>query len=118
MNGVMFPPISHKEHILSLYKKVLESTKEAKTIASHITALGKIRAKTEDDDLLGKIDKAIASMQNVHAKAKIGKSTPTCLDKATDQAVKDLIKHCKNMVSSDKPEWQVIAERNGWAPKK
>lgn len=102
---------------MSSYRKVLESTKEAKTIASHITALGKIRAKTEDDVLLGKIDKAIRSLQGAHAKATKGKSTPTCLDKATDQAVKDLIEHCKRAVSSDKPEWQIIAERNGWAPK-
>ena len=102
---------------MSSYKKVLESTKEAKSIASHITALGKIRAKIEDDVLLGKIDKAIESLQGVHANAKNGKSTPTCLDKATDQAIKDLVEHCKKEVSSDKPEWQVIAERNGWAPK-
>ena len=103
---------------MSLYKKVLESTKEAKTIATHITALGKIRAKTEDNILLGKIDKAIGSLQDAHAKVKKGKSTPTCLDNATDQAVKNLIEHCKKAVSSDKPEWQVIAECNGWAPKK
>lgn len=102
---------------MSSYKKVLESTKKAKTVSSHITALGNIRAKTEDDVLLGKIDKAIGSLQGAHAKATKGKSTPTCLDKATDQAVKDLIEHCKRAVSSDKPEWQVIAERNGWAPK-
>lgn len=102
---------------MSLYKKVLESTKEAKTIASHITALGKIRAKTEDDVLLGKIDKAIGSMQSAHAKAKNGKSTPTFLDKSTDRAVRDPIEHCATMASSDKPEWQVVAERNGWGPK-
>ncbi len=102
---------------MSLYKKVLESTKEAKTIASHITALGKIRAKTEDDVLLGKIDKAIGSMQSAHAMAKNGKSTPACLDKSTDQAVRYLIEYCATMTSSNKPEWQVVAERNGWAPK-
>lgn len=99
------------------YEDVLKTAKEAKTIAAHIKALGKVRAKTEDDVLLGKIDKAIDSLQRAHVNAKKGKSTPTCLDKATDLAVKDLIDHCKNAVASEKPEWQVIAERNGWAPK-
>jgi hypothetical protein len=102
---------------LKSYEGVLETAKEAKTLASHITALGKIRAKTEDQVLLNKIDKAIGSLQSAHAIAKKGKSIPTCLDKATDQAVKDLIDHCINAVASKKPEWQVIAERNGWAPK-
>lgn len=95
----------------------MKSVKEAKTIASHITALGKVRAKTEDQVLLGKIDAAIASLQNAHAKAKKGKSTPTCLDKATDSSVKALVEHCQKAVANKKPEWQVIAERNGWAPK-
>jgi hypothetical protein len=102
---------------LKSYEGVLETAKEAKTIASHITALGKIRAKTEDQILLNKIDKAIGSLQSAHANAKKGKSIPTCLDKVTYQAVKDLLDHCNKAVASKKPEWQVIAERNGWAPK-
>jgi hypothetical protein len=102
---------------LKSYKDVLRSAKEAKTIAAHITALGKIRAKTEDDVLLDKIDKAIGSLQGAHATAKKGKSTPTCLDKAKDLRVKGLIEHCERTIVDDKPEWQVIAERHGWGPK-
>jgi hypothetical protein len=99
------------------YKDVLKSAKEAKTIAAHIKAFGKIRAKTEDKSLFDKIDKAIGSLQSAHAIAKKGKSTPTCLDKATDLRVTELLEHCKKAVADGKPEWQVIAERNGWGPK-
>ncbi|WOJ98156.1 hypothetical protein R0137_06185 [Congregibacter brevis] len=99
------------------YENILKSAKEAKTIASHITALGKVRAKTEDQVLLRKIDDAISSLQSGHAKATKGKSTPTCLDKATDPSIKALVEHCQKAVATKKPEWQVIAERNGWAPK-
>lgn len=102
---------------LKSYEDVLKTAKEAKSIASHITALGKVRAKTEDQLLLNKIDKAIGSLQSAHANVTKGKSAPICLDKATDQAVRDLVDHCKKAVASKKPEWQVIAERNGWAPK-
>ena len=107
----------HKEINLKSYEDVLKTAKEAKTIASHITALGKVRARTEDQVLLDKIDRAISSLQSAHANAKKGKSTPACLDKATDVKVKDLIDHCKKAVANKKPEWQVIAERKGWGPK-
>lgn len=102
---------------MKYYEDVLKTVKEAKTVASHITALGKVRAKTEDQVLLNKIDRAIESLQRAHANAKKGKSTPTCLDKVTDPAVRDLVDHCEKSVASKKPEWKVIAERNGWQPK-
>ena len=102
---------------MNLYESVLKSVKEAKTIASHITALGKVRNQTEDKVLLGKIDCTIVALQEVHATVKAGKSTPICLDKAKDFNVKALIEYCQKKVENKKPEWQVIAERNGWAPK-
>jgi len=102
---------------MKLYENIIKSTKEAKTLASHMTALGKIKAKTEDNILSSKIDNALTSLANAHARATKGKSTPTCLDKATDKHVKDLIEHCNKALSNKKSEWQVIAERNGWAKK-
>ena len=27
-----------------------------------------------------------------------------------------LINYCEQMVMSEKPEWQIMAERNGWTP--
>lgn len=29
----------------------------------------------------------------------------------------ELIAYCRNIYSQNKPEWQVLAERNGWAPR-
>jgi len=105
-----------RECTLKSYEDVLKSAKEAKTIAAHITALGKVRSKTEDQVLLNKIDEAIEFLQRAHASATKGKSTPTCLDKVTDSSVKDLVEHCNKAIAAKKPEWQVIAERNGWVP--
>ena len=99
------------------YRDVLTTAREAKTIAAHITGLRKVRAKTEDQVLLNKIDKAIEYLQISHANIKKGKSTPVCLDKVTDSSVKDLVEHCNKAVATKKPEWQVIAERNGWVLK-
>ena len=114
----MFLKTLRKERVLNLYEDILKTTKEVKTIADHITALGKVRAKTEDNILLDKIDKVIGSLQISHTKLTKGKSTPICLYKAKDIKVKALIDYCEKAVALKKPEWQVIAERNGWAPEK
>ena len=41
---------------MSSYEKTLSSLKEIKTAASHLTALGKVRATTEDKNLIQAID--------------------------------------------------------------
>jgi hypothetical protein len=99
------------------YEDVLKTMKECKTITAHITSLGKIRAKTEDTNLLKRLDEAIGSLQGALAHNQKGKSIPRSLDRATDQALKNLIAYCEAATVSKKPEWQVIAKKNGWAPK-
>lgn len=99
------------------YEEVLKIVKETKSLAAHIKALGKVRPKTEDQVLLNKIDKAISSLQDSHLRNTKGKSIIISLDKATDHLVKDLVDYCNKSVAAKKPEWQVIAERKGWAPK-
>lgn len=104
------------EEELSIYEEVLESMSEFKTIATHITALGKLRLKTEDAMLVNGIDSVISQLQLAHNQVK-SKSTPVSVEKANIRAANALVTYCKKVIGTMKPEWQVLAERNGWGPK-
>ena len=99
------------------YEQTINLSKDTKTISAQITALGKVKAKTEDTTLVKHLDEAIKELQSMYLKSGNLKSLPICLDKSTDQKIKTLINYCTQHVSTKKPEWQVLAERNGWASK-
>lgn len=102
---------------MSYYEKTLSSLSEVKTVSSHMSALGKIRNATEDMSSKQLIDAVINELQRLHLHSK-SKSTPLSLEKATASEVVNLITYCKAAVGSKKPEWQILAERNGWTPPK
>lgn len=102
---------------MTFYEKTLASLKEVKTISSHMTALGKIRASTEDIKFIGFIDKVIKELAELHKMDKT-KSTHISLDSVSEVTVKNLVQYCKETIGSKKPEWQIMAERNGWIPPK
>jgi hypothetical protein len=102
---------------MSSYEKTLSSLKEIKTAASHLTALGKIRATSEDKNLIQAIDALVRELQVSHARSKT-KSTPFSLETTTAPEALNLIRYCKQAIASKKPEWQILAERNGWTPPK
>jgi hypothetical protein len=101
---------------LSIHEEVLTTLSEFKTIASHITALGKLRLKTEDSLLVKSIDAVISQLQLAHNKVK-SKSTPVSVEKANIRAANELVTYCRKIVGTRRPEWQILAERNGWEPK-
>jgi len=100
---------------MNSYEETIKSLTEVKTIASHLTAFGKIRAKSEDEFLIQLIENLIRELQSVHVNNK-KKSTPISLDKSSALEVVNLIKYCKKAIGSKKHEWQILAERNGWTP--
>jgi hypothetical protein len=101
-----------------MYEKTISELKEIRTVASHITNLGKVMNKTEDEKLKTLLGNVITSLQRAHANPKIkGKSTPGSLYNANDSTIKSLIQYCENYIAVKKPEWQVLAEHHGWAPK-
>lgn len=101
-----------------MYQETLDEIHEVKTIASHITGLGKILNTTEDPTLQQLIDRVIKMLQKIHANPSIkGKSTPQSLQAVRSTALRALMEYCSNHTKSQKPEWQVLAEKNGWAPK-
>lgn len=102
-----------------MYEKTITELKEIRTIASHITHLGKVMNKTEDSQLKDLLGNAITSLQGAHARPNVkGKSTPGNLYNATDASLKRVIEYCENRIAAKKPEWQVLAELNGWTPPK
>jgi anionic cell wall polymer biosynthesis LytR-Cps2A-Psr (LCP) family protein len=104
------------ESKLSIGEEVLESISEFKTIATHITALGKLRLNTEDAMLVNSIDSVILQLQLAHKQVK-SKSMPISVEKANIRAANALVTYCLQIVGAKKPEWQIVAERNGWGPK-
>jgi hypothetical protein len=102
---------------MSSYEKTLSSLKEIKTVTAHLTALGKVRAASEDKNLIQAIDALVRELQSSRARSK-NKSTPFSLEAATVPEAVNLIRYCKQAIGSKKPEWQILAERNGWTPPK
>lgn len=102
---------------MSLYEKTLKSLKEIKSISSHLTALGKVKAASADTLLNQAIDSLVRELQHAHANSR-HKSTPTSLENATAPEAKALLEYCIRAIGSKKPEWQILAERHGWTPPK
>ncbi|MCU7976438.1 hypothetical protein L5M43_14445 [Shewanella sp. SW36] len=101
---------------MKLYKNVIALSKETITVASLITKLGKVKAVTEDKELIKCLFNVITELQKYHV-ISINKSTPICLMHSTDASIINLIQYCQQLIGNQKPEWQVIAERNNWGPK-
>jgi RNA polymerase-binding transcription factor DksA len=97
------------------YKDTITSIKETKSMAAHLTALGKAKAASEDGTLNQAIEKAIKIVQHEYLLCK-QKGLPIALDKTSLTPINELIKYCEQAIGSQKPEWQIIAERNGWTP--
>ncbi|MUK39739.1 hypothetical protein GNP82_19590 [Aliivibrio fischeri] len=101
---------------MSNYEKFLKSVSEVKTLSAHLTSLGKIKVASEDEKFKAAIDSIIPHLQRAHATSK-AKSTPVSLDKTDIREINALISACQKVVGTKKPEWQILAERNGWGPK-
>ncbi|MDN6885268.1 hypothetical protein QMO14_16810 [Variovorax sp. CAN2819] len=106
----------------TIYTQINDSLTDTKTLATHLKVLGAIRKQSEDTNLIALIDGAIYETSALYQNIKI-KSQPLALirpDKliGSTQAgkIEKLFTTCKRMIAIKKPEWQVLAERNGWTP--
>ena len=105
---------------MNSYEKILKIAKDMKPLKSHITAIGKIRGTTEDKVLVVKIDSAVKAMTSMLGLPLIlpgkNKTIPMILENAPDKNIHSLIEYCEMNISGKKPEWQILAEQNGWTP--
>lgn len=100
-----------------MYQETIDSLKSFETSATHIKKLGIIINKTEDSKLKALIQNTVTLLQQAHANPNIkGKSTPGNLYNVNQPPIKALIQYCEQFIKIKKPEWQVLAERNGWTP--
>lgn len=104
---------------MNTYEKTLKSLCETKSVSSHITSLGKIKVETEDTFLKQGLGNVITELQALYANPKNkNKSLPISLEKGTSSDIQKLIEYTKQAIGYKKPEWQILAERNGWQPSK
>ncbi|WP_168399754.1 hypothetical protein [Acinetobacter indicus] len=101
-----------------MYEETISALKNLKSIAAHIASLGKIMNKTEDPQLQKLLPEVIMELQctHIHLDFKY-KSTSLNLINGRGNVIRELIDYCMTFITAKKPEWQVSAERHGWAPK-
>lgn len=76
-----------------------------------------IKLNTEDLILIGKIDNLLTHFTEVRRLKNI-KMYMKCSNefKLLMSLRDDLILYCESMMASNKPEWMILAERQGWRP--
>ena len=99
----------------TVYHKTIRTIKEVKTIPKHMAALGSIRLESEDLMLRSLIEGVLRALHFFLEKGS-SKTTPLALDLVPTPHAWDLIQYCETHKAQSKPEWQVIAEREGWRP--
>ena len=100
---------------MNYYEKTLKALDDTKTIAAHMTSLGKIRTATEDEQLKYLIASLLAALQHPHLH-RVPKPMPISLLSFDLPETHRLFQYCNSFFIIRKPEWQVIAERKGWIP--
>lgn len=100
---------------MSSYDKTIRTVTEVKTLASHMASLGKIMATSEDAQLSSLIANVVFVLQ-YQFQHSTAKSTPTSLMFHPVPQTIQLVDYCKYQNRLKKPEWQLLAERNGWTP--
>lgn len=101
----------------TIYEDAVRTVDEVKTLSSHMSALGKIRARSEDQQLNNLVQSLVGALQLQYQQVNaVTRSTPTSLTFYPNMETQALIQYCRWRIGSDKPEWQVLAEQNGWAP--
>ena len=99
------------------YEKAVRTFAEVKTISSHMVALGKIRATSEDVQLNYLIQSLVVALQYPHLHGA-SKGIGTSLTFLPLPETQRLLEYCNFQNRLKKPECQVIAEREGWMPQR
>ena len=100
---------------MSSYDKAIKTVTEVKNLASHMTSLGKIMALSEDPNLYMLITNVVLALQYQYQHST-ARSTPTSLMFHPIPQTVQLVEYCRQQNRLKKPEWQVLAEQNGWTP--
>ena len=91
------------------YTDIIEAMTALATPASTRNKLNKILVRTEDHILKNAIPPVINLLDSSNVRIKVTVRT-------TQEPHAKLFKYCKSVIASKKPQWQILAEKNGWGP--
>lgn len=99
---------------MTIYEEILKSIQDYKSAKRHLTSLGKFYYRTEDQ-LLKKNLYPVLQFINIWVESSKD-TTPKCLAQVQAVPIRKLVKYLETVIPSKKPEWQIIALREGWIP--
>lgn len=91
------------------YIDIIEAVTAVATPTLTRNKLNKVRARTEDRRLQLLLDSAIRLLDESGVRATVSL-------KLTKPEYGKLHSYCEAVVTSSKPQWQILAEQNGWGP--
>lgn len=99
------------------YQNAIAICRSLGTIPSLQNKLATLSAKTEDKKLAKLLEQGAALLITAHKVAVLNKvgSKPTNID-LKQSPFREIYAYCEAMIASEKPEWQILAEQNGWQP--
>ncbi len=100
---------------MSSYRNVIKQLSKFNTTSAHVNGLTNIKNKSQDIKLNKAIDVLVLELMGATT-SNNNKSTKITLDKSKKLSVTNLMNICNAAISSEKPEWQIMAEKNGWTP--
>lgn len=101
--------------MMDIYNKVLLELNKNERLATRYNNLEKLYFSTEDDVLKNLICGYCDVLKD--ALYYVSKKMPSNVDFYMKKSMYyrvDLEAYCNQCISSRKPEWQILAERNGW----
>lgn len=102
-----------------LYQDVLVILEKRSTRRAEHNSLATIEVQSEDRLLKEKIQAYRKNLIRLPEKATSAFwNSPKVVEvrKEIEKCRKELAEYCQNVLASNKPEWQIIAEQHGWKP--
>ena len=97
------------------YEDTLRAMLDHSTTNTLINKLNKVFVATEDTDLrklLAPVIRTFKEAATLQTKQVAGAVS------VNDPRYRPLVDYCRQCINSVKPQWQIIAERHGWGPKR
>lgn len=102
---------------MTIYETTINTMKQTKSVSTHMTALGRIKAMTEDTILNAKLENVLQALRSAYLDLP-QKGLPIEAATIKRSGIAQLMAYCTKQVEKKKPEWQVVAEREGWTSPK
>ena len=100
------------------YRTAIEACTSLATISTMQNKLNKLMVSTEDARLKSLLNTVIIYLNLAHMAATANKKTSIKTKVLPqEEPYKSLLQYCEQSLKSVKPQWQIIAEQNGWSSK-